>query len=350
MRHCIWNRFGELGGNCEQLCAPAISFFWRELDGFNLVSFAPISEASSLFCFAALTLITVMASDDLNNPSSDLDNPSSSSSAIPSQSLESSCLTASSPESSTDNRGCPSRPTTLKLPRNSLDPLGSPTDSPPLPEPPFTPPTAHSNSIHCANSIHDNDSGGHGGSCSLYRPSHPQCRRRNGRIGTVSSIGSSSTERDAEGNSSPLHSAHSGMTSTLPTRSTHLHTTSDAGDSRLSFATSIVERIMEYFKRPSLSPSREMDTGSDTTRNDGQRGNNARPAENGSPRLLGLLPSEFKDSSRLGPVGRLSPPLINESPPFSPTPNNPILAEPQRTQSRVSVGSKRSSTHSGFQT
>jgi hypothetical protein len=315
----------------------------------------------------ALSLITVMASDDLDNPSS---SPGTSP-AIPSPSLDSSRFPASS---HTDNRGYIS-PTLLELPRNphqvtaKLDPLGSPThssDTSPLPSPPFPTPTAHpTGSILWANSTHDNDPEEHDGSCSLYSylPSHHR-RRRKGGIGTVSSTsnGSSSNECDAKDNSSPLHSAHSDVTNTLPLPTlTHLHTMSDAG-SRPSPVASFIKRVMHRLRRPPPSPSRETDTGLDTTRNDGQKGDNAdvkckgaelaRPAENESPTSVLPLPSEFTDSSRLS---RPSPPsFILESPPFLSTPTDPILvpAEPQGPgpQSKVLVGSKRFSTHPGSQT
>jgi hypothetical protein len=288
----------------------------------------------------------VMASDDLDNPSS---SSPAISPAIPSSSLDCSYHPAFLPK---DNRGYLSRPTLIhKLPRNSLEPLGSPThpsDNSPLPSPPFLTPTAHSSgSFLLANSTHDNDPEEHDGSSS----SHPHGHHRTGSIATVSSIGSSSTERDAEVNSSPLHSARSDATSTFPFPTlTDLHTTSDAG-SRPSSMTSFFKTLIHRIRRPSPSPSQETDTDSDTTRiesNDGQKGDNedvkckgaelARPTENESPTSVLRLPPEFTDSSCLS---RPSPPSFNsipEPPPFHPTPTDPIPAEPQGSQSRVLVG------------
>ncbi|KAN0120860.1 hypothetical protein V8E52_004129 [Russula decolorans] len=180
---------------------------------------------------------------------------------------------------------------------------------------------------------------------SMFEASHPHGHRRMGGVGTVSSIGSSSTERDVEDKSSPLQTAHSesDVTSTRPFPTLP----SDTG-ARPSSVTSfiLIKRIMHRVRRPSPSPSRETDTGSDITRNDGQKRDNAdvkckgaelaRPAGNESPTFLLPLPSEFTDSSRLS---RLSPPSFNsilESPPCSPTPTDPIPAEPQGRQSRVS--------------
>ena len=189
----------------------------------------------------------------------DDNNPSSSSPAdshtIPSTSFDCSRLPASPP---TDNRPrAHLSHQILNHPRNSLlDPLvGFPT-SPSLPQAP-----------------HPEEPDG---PC-LYRPSHPHNRDRNGGI-TVSSIGSSSTER----------------------------TTSDAG-SRWSSVTSFSEGIMHLFWRSSPSPSRETDTGSDLTQNSGQKGDvksqGAEPARHGSamnesPILL-PRPSEFTDSTCL---------------------------------------------------
>ena len=100
-------------------------------------------------------------------------------------------------------------------------------------------------------------------------------------MGTVSSIASSSTERDVEDNSSfrlgPLPSAHSDVTSTLPPpppTHTHVDVISDAG-SRPSFVTSFFRRSVHRVRRLSPSPSGETDTGSDITRNDGQKGDSA---------------------------------------------------------------------------
>ena len=113
----------------------------------------------------------------------------------------------------------------------------------------------------------------------------------------MSSIGSSSTtEQDADDNSSfrltPLRSAHSDVTSALPSPTyTHVDTMSEVG-SRPSSVTSFFKKTMMHrVKRPS-SPGRETDTGSDTTRNDGQKGDNAdtkrKGAELARPAMLDL--------------------------------------------------------------
>ena len=162
----------------------------------------------------------------------------------------------------------------------------------------------------------------------------PTGHRRNGRA--VSSALATAQPNVAP---SPLQSAHSHVTSTLPLLTLpRLHTTSYP----VSRPSSLVHRV----RRPSPPPSRETDADWDTTRNDGQKGDNAdvkckgaelaRPAENESRTCVPPLPSEFTDSSRMS---RISPPPFNsilESPPFSPTPTDPIPAEPQGPQSRVS--------------
>jgi hypothetical protein len=280
------------------------------------------------FCSGALRLIAVMVSDDLDIPQSAVlgvpdHSPSSFSPAIPS-SLDGSRLPVSS---RTDDRG---------LLRNSLDPLGSPTppSNDPLPQVPFPPsPDSPGSITSClwSNSTHDNDPG----------------------------------EHDAEDNPSPLHSAHSDVTS--PFTVTHLHSTLDTGSRRpLAPVTTFLKRIMHRLRRPSpSSPSRGTDAGWDATRNNGQKGDDADVkckgaesachTENESPTSALRLPPDSTDSSCLkstdSSLSRLSPPSsIIESSPFPPTPTDPVPAEPQGSQSRVLVGSERSSTHSSSQT
>jgi Ca2+-transporting ATPase len=115
---------------------------------------------------------------------------------------------------------------------------------------------------------------------SSQSPSPTSYHRRKGSTSTVSSIDNSSTERDMEDTSSlgliQVPSAHSDMTSTLlsPTH-THVEPGSDLG-SRLSFPVGFFRRTLNRVRqRPSPSPSGETDTGSDTTRDDGQKGDNA---------------------------------------------------------------------------
>ena len=228
-----------------------------------------------------------MASDDLDIPQiavvgvQDDSNPSSSSLALPSPSLDSSRLPPSPPPS--DGHGYLSPPTPiLRSARNSLDAFGSPShlsDNSSLPPPPSPTLSAHSSgSIRWANTtlLRDNNPEEHDGSSSLYLAPPSQGHHRKGSIGTVSSIGTSSTERDVEDTSSfrlsPLRSAHSDLTSTLPSPTqTHVDASSDAG-SRPSSVTSFFRKTAHRVRRPSPSPS---DTGSDTTRNDGQKGDNA---------------------------------------------------------------------------
>lgn len=168
-----------------------------------------------------------------------------------------------------------------------------------MPAPPSPTLSAHSSgSIHWANStiLRGNNPEDHDGSSSLYLGLPPQGHRRKGSNATVSSVGSSSTERDAENNSSirlsPLRSTHSDVTSALPSPThTHVDANSDAG-SRPPSVTSFIKRNVHRVRRPSPSPSGETDTASETTRNDGQKGDNAdvkrKGAELARPALLDL--------------------------------------------------------------
>ena len=173
-------------------------------------------------------------------------------------------------------------PTTpiLKSARNSLDPLGFPThtsDNSSPPPPPSPTLSGHSSrSVRWANStiLRDNNPEEHDGASSLYLAPPPHGHRRKGSIGSVSSIGGgSTTEQDADDNSSfrlsPLRSTHSDVTSTLPSTHTHVDTASDVG-SRPSSVTSFFKKTLHRLRRPPPPPSRETDTGPDTTRNDGQ--------------------------------------------------------------------------------
>jgi Ca2+-transporting ATPase len=205
-----------------------------------------------------------MASDDLGIPrvavvsAPDDNNPSSSSLALPSSSVDSSCLPPS--PSTTENHAYHSPISPIpKSARNSLYSFPthtSDTSSLPLPFPIFS---AHSSgSVRQANStiLRGNNPEEHDGSSYPVAPLHRH--RRKGSIGSVSSIGSgSTTEQDAGNDSSfrlsPLCSAHSDVASTLPSP-TYTH---------------------HRARQPSPSPSRETDTGSDTTRYDGQKGDSA---------------------------------------------------------------------------
>lgn len=240
-----------------------------------------------------------MASDDLDIPQiavvgvPDDNVPSSSSSAVPSPSLDSSRLPPT--PSATDNYAYLSPITPiLRSTRNSLDPLGFDNSS--LLPPPSPTLSAHSGSVRWANStiLRDNNPEEHDGASSLHLAPPPHGHRRKSSIGTVSSIGSgSTTEQDADDNSSfrlsPLRSAHSDLTSTLPSPThTHVDTASDVG-SRPSSVTSFFKKTMH---RLSPSPSRETVAGSDTTHNDGQRGDKSdtkrKGAELARPAMLDL--------------------------------------------------------------
>ena len=94
---------------------------------------------------------------------------------------------------------------------------------------------------------------------------------------TVSSVGSSSTEREYEDNPSfglsPVRSAHSDANSTLPPPThTHVDIVPDV-PSRSSSPASFIRKTLHRVRR-SQSPSGETDTASETTRNDGQKGDN----------------------------------------------------------------------------
>ena len=71
---------------------------------------------------------------------------------------------------------------------------------------------------------------------------------------------------------SPLRSAHSNVTSTLPSPiHTHMDTTSDSG-SHPSSITSFFKNTMHCVRQPLPSPSCETDTDLDMMRSDRQRG------------------------------------------------------------------------------
>jgi hypothetical protein len=166
----------------------------------------------------------------------------------------------------------------LRSARNSIDAFGSPShasDNASLPAPPSSTLSAHSSgSIRWANStlLRDNNPEDHDGSSSLYLAPPPQGHRRKSSIATVSSVGSSSTDRDMEDNVSfrlsPLRSACSDVTSTLPSPTqTPVDANSDAG-SRPPSVNCFIRRTMHRqhrVRRPSPSPSGETDTASDTT-------------------------------------------------------------------------------------
>ncbi|KAI9458771.1 calcium-translocating P-type ATPase [Russula earlei] len=254
-----------------------------------------------------------MASDDLIGVQDDNNSISSLRSTIPSASSDTSFLPPSPSlhaTSPTANQGYLfPPPPTLRPARNSLDVIGSsalgvsePSSSQPPPSPTLS---AHSSgSIRFVNStaLRDNHPEDHDGLSTLYLAPPPRGHRRKPSIGTVSSIASSSTERDGEDSSSvpltPMPSTHSDATSILPSPTyTHVEVASDAG-SRPPSATGFFRRTLHRVRHPSPSPSRETDTGSDTTRNDGQRGDNADVKRNG-PQLARPVVLDLKQETDL---------------------------------------------------
>jgi P-type Ca2+ transporter type 2C len=195
----------------------------------------------------------------------------------------------------------------LKSGRSSLDSSGSPTlhasasDTSSIQPPPSPTLSAHSSgSIRFATTaiLRENNPEDHDGMSSLNLLAPPSSRhRRKGSVTTVSSVGSSSTERDTEDNQSfrlsPVRSAHSDAPSTLPSPThTHVDTPSSDVSSRPSSPASFLKKTLHRVRRPSPSPTGESDTNSDTTRNDGSKGDNADVNRNGPqlarPALLDL--------------------------------------------------------------
>ena len=167
----------------------------------------------------------------------------------------------------------------LRNSRNSLDLPGSPashtSDASSLQPPPSPTLSAHSSgSIRWATStvLRENNPDEHDGLSSLGLLAPPsQGHRRKASTGTISSIGSSSTDRDVEDPSglrlSPVRSGHSDVPSTLPSP-TNTHVEVGPDTSRSSSPASFIKRAVQRVRHPSPSPSGETDIGSDTTRND----------------------------------------------------------------------------------
>jgi len=221
--------------------------------------------------------------DDTNHPIPTQTNPSPSSDSP--RPPPSPLVHATSP---TDNQAFLSLPTPiLKSARNSLDAVGSPSshtsDTSSLQPPPSPTLSAHSTgSIRFATStvLRDNNPEEHDGlsSLKLLAPPPPHHRRK-GSEATVSSVGSSSTEREYEDNQSfrlsPVRSAHSDATSTLPSPThTHVDVVPDV-PSRPSSPASFLRKTLHRVRRSSPSPSGDTDTASEMTRNDGQKGDNS---------------------------------------------------------------------------
>ena len=294
---CQDNRIFHIGiVVCTALAKP----FWAPEAPFN---FIPVRWLVKTFphppsSFGLVLVFNLMASDDLEIPQiavvgvQDDFNPSSSTYTL--SSFDVSRTPPPPPThatSPTDNHAFLSPPTPiLRSARNSLDPLGTSapytSDTSSLQHPPSPTLSAlSSGSIRFANStvLRDNNPEDHDGlsSLNLLAPP-PPTHRRKGSIGTVSSIvSSSSTERDIEDSSSfrlsPVRSAHSDATSTLPSSPTYTHVDagSDAG-SRPPSAASFFRKAVHRVRRPSPSPSHETtDTGSETALSDSHRGDNA---------------------------------------------------------------------------
>jgi hypothetical protein len=219
-----------------------------------------------------LVLLTFMTSDNLDILIVGVPDDDNSSSALACPCSHSERLNPTHPgpsrtsprTSATDNRDhlFPPIPV-LRSPQISLDVFGSSSSCvssshPPHPSPthPSTCSSSQSSSIQwAANSI-------------LSRDKDEEQDRRRKR-------GNSSTERNAKYNSSlrpsPLRSAHSDV-ATSPTPA-HVDASSDAG-LRPSSVTRFFRRTIRRVRRSSSSPNGATDTlaGSDTTRNDGQKG------------------------------------------------------------------------------
>ena len=119
-------------------------------------------------------------------------------------------------------------------------------------------------------------------------------------MATVSSVGSSSTEREYEDNQSfrlsPVRSAHFDAISTLlsPTH-THLDVVPEV-PSRPSSPACFLRKASHRVWWSSPSPSGETDTGSDTTRNDEQEEDNSHVGRKG-PELARSAVSKLKQEA-----------------------------------------------------
>ena len=253
-----------------------------------------------------------MASDDLDIPQISVvgvqDDTSSGStrdaSPVPSPDNSSFPSPLSHASASPDTHGYLSLPTPILRNRTSLDIPSSPashtSDASSLQPPPSPTLTAHSSgSVRWANAtiLRDNNPEEHDGlsSLGLLAPP-PQGHRRKSSTATVSSIGSSFTDRDTEDSAglglSLVRSGQSDAPSTLPSpTNTHVDGASDI--SRPSSPGSFLKRTVQRVRHPSPSPSADTDAASDITRHDsGQKGDNAdvnrKGAELARPPILDL--------------------------------------------------------------
>ena len=200
-----------------------------------------------------MSRITAVGAPDDNSPSSSLDFPSPSLNTSHSDSERSAA--SASPSPSMDNRGHPSRPISiLRSAQNSLD-SGSSSHASDSSQ--HHPSPTHSGSIRwAANSTESRDRD------EKTLPGHGHRRKRE-----------HCSERDAKYNSlTSLHSAHSYVTSALPSPEPPTFTWKPLRtQSRPSAVTSFFRRTVRRVRRSSSSPTPGGETGSDPTRNDGQK-------------------------------------------------------------------------------
>ena len=247
-----------------------------------------------------------MASDDLDIPQIAVvaipadNNPETPAEALSSRSSDSPRLPSllGHGTSPADNQDFFSLPTPiLKSAQNSLGAIGPPSSHPSdtssLQPPPFPTLFTYSTGSNRCNSrvLRDNNPEGQDG---LSPPPH---RHRKEGITTVSSVCSSSTERRYEDYQrfrlNPMRLAQPDATSNLPLR---IHTHSDVVSeipSCPSSPASFHRKTLHRVRWSSPPPSGETDTGSETTRNDGQEDNSyvkRKEPELTPPAVLDLKP------------------------------------------------------------
>ena len=262
------------------------------------------------------SLLDVMASDDIAIPQIAIIGVEDNNHATPTRALPYPSSHSPRPPHSPlgyatsliDNQGFLSSPTPApKSVRNFLDAIGPPSSHTPdiSSQPPPCPTlSAHSaGSIRFANSTvlrENNPEELDGISCLELLAPPPPHHRRMGSV-TTASVGSSSTEREYEANQSfglsPVPSAHS-ETCILPSPTqTHVDVVSDV--SSLSSLPARHLRMTSHRVRRSPSPSGETGTGSETMRNDWQKGDNSDVKFNGpeltGPEVLDLKQEEDMD-------------------------------------------------------
>jgi hypothetical protein len=191
----------------------------------------------------------------------------------------------------------------LKSGRASLDTSGFPTSHfsetsslQSQPSPTLSVPSSDPIRFATSTVLRDNKLEGHGGSSSLKLLAPPSIHhRRMGSVAAESIVGSFPTERGAEDNHSfrlnPVRYAQSDINSTLPSPAhTYVDATGSDVLSRMSSLTNLFKKTLYRVRRPSLSPTGETSTNFDTTRNDGQKRENADVKQNKAElTLLGVL-------------------------------------------------------------